>query len=439
MAFWQEHNIFEKSLQKPAPHGRFVFFEGPPTANGKPGLHHVLARAFKDLIPRYKTMRGYKVERKAGWDTQGLPVELQVEKDLGFKGKPDIEKYGVAKFNAKCRQDVWKYKADWEKLTQRMGFWLDLEHPYVTYENYYVESVWWFLKQAWLAGLMYKDYKVLPHCPRCGTALSSHEVALGYKSVSDQSVYVKFKVKPGQKIGNFTTDDNTYILSWTTTPWTLPGNVALAVGSNIDYVKVKFFITPQGDLFYEPNSTLTRNDCREEIYILAKEIFEKKFLYRKTGSVTPEEIQMSLKEGPLKYACEVLEEFKGKDLVGLMYKPLFDIKALQNDKSHRVYAADFVTTTEGTGIVHTAVMYGDDDFNLGAQVGLPKHHTVDEAGKFTKDVPEWQGKFVKDPAVEKAIVVDLKSRGLLFKEESYTHDYPFCWRCESPLIYYAKP
>ena len=407
LAFWSEHKIFEKSLAKPSPAGSFVFWEGPPTANGQPGLHHVLARAFKDLIPRYKTMRGFRVTRKAGWDTQGLPVELQVEKELKFKGKPDIEAYGVREFNAKCKADVWKYKADWEKLTERMGYWLDLEHPYVTYENYYIESLWWIFKQVDKAGLLYQDYKVLPHCPRCGTALSSHEVAQGYQSIKDTAVYVKFKVMEPQKHG---LPENTYILSWTTTPWTLPGNVALAVNDKIEYV-ISTRETERGS----------------ESFILAEDIYEKQ------GHLFKPEADFI---APKNYLPQVV---KGIKLVGLKYEPLFDIKPLQNDKSHRVYAADFVTTTDGTGVVHTAVMYGEDDFNLGTQVGLPKHHTVDEAGKFTKDVPQWAGKFVKNAEVEKGIIADLKERGLLFKEEQYTHDYPFCWRCSTPLLYYAKP
>ncbi len=388
LKYWQDNKIFEKSLNKPSPEGNFVFFEGPPTANGRPGIHHVLARAFKDLIPRYKTMRGYKVERKAGWDTQGLPVELQVEKELGFKGKPDIEKYGVKEFNDKCRADVWKYQEEWEKLTERMGYWLDLKNPYITYQRPYIESLWWILQQVHKSGLLYQDYKVLPHCPRCGTALSSHEVALGYKSVPDKAVYIKFKLK---------NEPDTYILSWTTTPWTLPGNVALAVAEDIMYEKVK---------------------VKNEFYILARE-----------------RIKAVFTDG----APDVVEKIPGKDLIGFEYEPLFDIKPLQNENSYKVYAADFVTTTDGTGVVHTAVMYGEDDFNLGTQVGLPKYHTVDENGNFTADVPAWQGKFVKDKEVEQGIVADLAKRGLLLTEETYTHDYPFCWRCSTPLLYYAKP
>jgi len=411
LAYWYEHKVFEKSLAKPAPSGRFVFFEGPPTANGQPGLHHVLARAFKDLIPRYKTMRGFHVERKAGWDTQGLPVELQVEKALKFRGKMDIEKYGVAEFNAKCREDVWKYKEDWEKLTRRMGYWLDLEHPYITYERPYIESLWWIFKQIHESGLLYQDYKVLPHCPRCATALSSHEVAQGYQEIKDRAVYVKFKVKPGQPLGTKReVPNNTYILSWTTTPWTLPGNVALAVGREIEYIM------------------LHREDNH---YILARELVEKIFPdFNESDMSSWEQIAALDKEVPL---------------ADLLYDPLFDIKPLQNDKSHRVYEANFVTTDEGTGVVHTAVMYGEDDFNLGTREGLPKHHTVDENGKFTADVPQWVGKFVRNKQVEQEIIDYLTAQGreghsgLFGKPHEYTHDYPFCWRCESPLLYYAKP
>lgn len=405
---WEVRNIFKKSLAKNPSDKPFVFFEGPPTANAKPATHHVLARAFKDLIPRYKTMQGFRVDRKAGWDTQGLPVELQVEKELGFKGKPDIEKYGIAEFNAKCREDVWKYKEEWEKLTRRMGFWLDMEHPYVTYENYYLESLWFIFKKIHEAGLLYQGYKVLPHCPRCATALSSHEVALGYKNVKDNAVYVKFKLKPGQKFGSaegYETKDSAHILSWTTTPWTLPGNVALAIAKNIKYSGI-------------------RVDGVPELLILAEELVDKVFAGRN---------------------IEHVHTFKGSELVGLQYEPLFDIPALQNENSHKVYAADFVTTTDGTGVVHTAVMYGEEDFDLGIAIGLPQHHTVDEGGNFTSDVPEFAGMPVKhkDPPTEakttNAILAYLEQHGQLFKQEMYEHDYPFCWRCATPLLYYAKP
>lgn len=395
LTYWRRYKIFDKTLSKPSPAGKFVFFEGPPTANGKPGIHHVLARAFKDLIPRYKTMRGYHVDRKAGWDTQGLPVELQVEKELGFGGKPDIEKYGVKEFNERCRADVWKYKEEWEKLTERMGFWLDLANPYITYERSYIESLWWIFKQIDKAGLLYQDYKVLPHCPRCGTALSSHEVALGYKNVDERAVYVKFKIKSHHLGHHFA--DRGYILSWTTTPWTLPGNVALAVKGDIVYVQV---------------------EVGGESLILSKD--------RLTTVMADQ-------------TYRVIREFTGEELVGWEYEPLFNIKPLQNEKSQRIYTADFVTVTEGTGVVHTAVMYGEDDFNLGKQVGLPTYHTVDESGNFTVNVPLVAGRFVKDKEVEEVILSDLRKRGLLFKEEIYNHDYPFCWRCSTPLLYYAKP
>ncbi|MFC1687885.1 isoleucine--tRNA ligase [Patescibacteria group bacterium] len=385
LAFWEKEKIFEKTLAKTKKGRPFVFFEGPPTANGKPGIHHVLARAFKDIILRYKTMQGFYVERKAGWDTHGLPVEIEVEKRLKISGKPGIEKYGIKKFNAECKKSVWKYQKDWEEMTKRIGFWLDLDHPYITYENDYIESLWSIIKQVWDKQLLYKGHKVVPHCPRCGTALSSHEVAQGYKEVTEDSVYLKFKVVGEKK---------TFILSWTTTPWTLPGNVALAVGETIDYVKAK-----------------VGNDT----YILAQAVADKVFdTYETVGAI------------------------KGKDLVGMKYEPLFDIKPLQSDISHKVYAADFVNTEEGTGIVHTAVMYGEDDYQLGEKVGLPKHHTVDSDGHFTKDVKKWAGKFVKDKKVEKGIVDDLKEQGLLLKTEPYTHSYPFCWRCDTPLLYYAK-
>ncbi|MBU1166778.1 isoleucine--tRNA ligase, partial [Patescibacteria group bacterium] len=383
LAFWDEQDIFQKSLEKNKDNDAFVFYEGPPTANGKPGIHHVLARAFKDIIPRFKTMQGYQVPRKAGWDTHGLPVELEVEKRLKISGKPDIEKYGVKEFNTQCKESVWEYKTDWEKLTKRMAYWLDLEHPYVTYDNSYIESLWWIMKQVFDKGLLYQGHKVVPHCPRCGTALSSHEVAQGYKDVTEPSVYIKFKLK---------NEDNTYVLSWTTTPWTLPGNVALAVGADIDYVKIKV-----GD----------------ENYILAKprlEIIEDDY--------------------------EIIEEMKGQDLEGLEYEPLFDSLDDTEEKSHYVTTADFVTTKDGAGVVHTAVMYGEDDYQLGQEKKLPHVHTVDENGKYNERVKEFEGVFVKD--AEKGIGEYLKEKGLLLKKENYTHSYPFCWRCDTPLLYYAK-
>ena len=386
--FWKREQIFEKSLKNRAKAKKFVFYEGPPSANGRPGIHHVLARIYKDIICRYKTMAGFYVGRKAGWDTHGLPVEIQVEKELGLKNKKDIEKYGVGQFNQKAESTVWKYKEEWDKLTDRIGFWLDLENPYITYEPHYIESLWQIIAKIWSKNLLYQDFKVVPYCARCGTVLSSHEVALGYEKITENSVYIKFKLKNSA---------NTFILSWTTTPWTLPGNVALAVGRDIkyDFVKVK-------------DATL----------ILAQNL-------RK--SVLGEIPQ------------EILKTVTGKDLIGLSYEPLFDIRQLKNEKSYKVYDADFVSTEEGTGVVHTAVMYGEDDFNFGQKVGLPKFHTVDLEGKFIKGLGLGLDALpVKSQKAQSKILKLLKEKNQLFKTLQYEHDYPFCWRCESPLLYYAK-
>ncbi len=398
LRFWKQIRAFEKSVEnrsrlpRAKSRGSFVFYEGPPTANGKPGIHHILSRAYKDIICRYKTMCGYRVERKAGWDTHGLPVEIEIEKELGLKNKKEIEKYGIAEFNEKCRQSVWRYKQDWDNLTQRMGFWIDLENPYITYEAKYMEKLWRIIKQIHEKGLLYEGHRVAPYCPRCGTALSSHEVALGYEDISEDSVFAKFP------ISNFQFP-NTFLLAWTTTPWTLPGNVALAVGAKIDYALVKPIRQAQGQQ-------------GDEYYILAKE-------------------RLNILEGD--YA--VVKEFKGKELEGLEYEPLFDSLKNEKEKKHYVALADFVSTDEGTGIVHTAVMYGEDDYNLGQKLNLPKVHTVDEQGRFNKLVPQWQGVFVKD--AEPSIIDDLKTRSLLYKKQAYTHSYPFCWRCKTPLLYYA--
>ncbi len=398
LARWKKESIFQKTLEQTKNGPRFVFFEGPPTANGRPGIHHVLARVFKDVIPRYKTMRGYFVERKAGWDTHGLPVELEVEKKLGLKSKKEVEAYGIAAFNEACKASVWTYKKEWEELTERIGFWLDLEHPYITYTPDYMESVWWILKQVWEKKLLYQDYKVVPQCPRCGTALSSHEVAQGYKRVKEQSVYIKFKIK--NEKGKIRKGD--YILSWTTTPWTLPGNVALAVGADIDYV-------------------ITKDQKTGERFIQAKSrLF--------SGPLMPTEM-------------EGVATMKGSELVGIEYEPLFDfldLEKLSGKKAYYVADADFVSTEDGTGVVHTAVMYGEDDYRLGEKIGLPKYHTVTESGLFTDDVKPWAGWFVKDDKTQAAILDYLKEHNELYKTEEYEHDYPFCWRCDSPLLYYAK-
>jgi len=392
LEFWKSNDIFKKTLKKEAPKGEFVFFEGPPTANGRPGIHHLEARAFKDAIPRYKTMQGFHVRRKGGWDTHGLPVELEVEKQLGLKSKKEIEKYGVEKFNKHCKESVWKYVNEWQEFTERMGYWIDLEDPYITYESKYIESVWNILKKVHERDLLYKDYKVVPWCPRCGTVLSSHELAQGYADVKDLSVYAKFKA----------TDKEEYFLAWTTTPWTLPGNVALAVGEDIEYVKVEI----EGD-----------------IIILAKERLEE---------IAPE--------------AEIKETLKGKDLIERSYEPLYpflkdNLPETEKEKlsnAFKIYKADFVTTEDGSGIVHTAVMYGQDDFELGNEVGLPKYHLVNDSGIFTEEAGFLSGKFVKDEEVAVDIIKDLHGRGLLLKKEKYEHTYPFCWRCKTPLIYYAR-
>jgi len=414
LEFWKKNKIFEKSLEKKSPKGNFVFYEGPPTANGKPGIHHLLARAFKDLIPRYKTMQGYYVARKAGWDTHGLPVELEVEKELGLKNKKDVEDYGIEKFNEQCKKSIWKYKGEWEKMTERIGFWIDLENPYVTYENNYIESLWWIIKQIHEKGLLYKGHKVIPQCPRCGTALSSHEVAQGYKNIKEDSVYIKFRVKNKK---------NEYILAWTTTPWTLPGNIALAVGENIDYSIIEI-----------------KSDNKKENYIIATDLTNKVFnvqLWDKNGHFQ-NQVTGSPRGKQTEY--KLIKRIKGKDLIGLEYEPLFPgvIKGNEEnaENAFKVYGADFVSTEDGTGVVHTAVMYGQDDYELGEKIGLPKVHTVNLDGTFNELISKWQGKFVKD--VESEIIEDLKKRNLLYKTEEYAHDYPFCWRCDTPLIYYAK-
>ncbi|MBU6500399.1 MAG: class I tRNA ligase family protein [Patescibacteria group bacterium] len=403
LKFWNESDIFAKTLAKRKGAKKFIFYEGPPTANGRPGVHHILARAFKDIIPRYKAMRGYLVPRKGGWDTHGLPVEIGVEKQLGLKTKKDIENYGVEAFNKKCRESVWEYKDEWERLTKRMGFWLDLKDPYITYESSYIETLWWIIKRFWTKKLLYKGHKVVPWCVRCGTSLSSHELALGYKETTDDSVYIKFKLKRGQKIGGyFSAGDDTYVLSWTTTPWTLPGNVALAVGKNIKYAVLKKMI-----------------DGKIERWIVAEE---------------------AVKNNPAIFgsAPDLREIFEGNELIGLSYEPLFEIPALRSPSSYKVYDADFVNTTEGTGVVHTAVMYGEDDYQLGLKVGLPRYHTVDEVGKFTKDVSGFSGLFAKSKETEAGIVEHLKQRGSLLKVLPYKHDYPYCWRCGTPILYYAR-
>ena len=382
--FWKSKNKeIKKSLQDNLKKKIFSFLEGPPTANAPPGLHHLEVRTFKDLICKFRYMQGFSVPRKGGWDCHGLPVEVQVEKQLGLKNKKEVLDYGIGKFIEKCRGDVFSYIRDWNKSTEELAYWVDLEKPYRTLDNEYIESVWWSLKELYNKKMLYEGHKVVPFCTRCGTPLSSHEVALGYKDIIEESVYVAFKLKG---------KGNEYILAWTTTPWTLPGNVALAVGEKIDYVKVKL----------EDGDNL----------ILAKD-------------------KIDLIKGKHK----IVEEMKGKKLVGLEYEPLYDIRELKSKNSYKVIPADFVSTEEGTGVVHTAVMYGEDDYVVGTKLGLPKVHTVGQDGKFLDNVPKFKGIFVKD--AEGAIMKDLQDRKLLFKREAVTHSYPFCWRCGSPLLYYA--
>ena len=388
LKLWKKQDVFKKTIEQRKGKPEYVFYEGPPTANGRPGVHHVLARAFKDMFPRYKIMRGYHVSRRGGWDTHGLPVEIEVEKQLGFNNKQQIEEYGIDKFNALCKKSVFTYIQDWEKLTDRIAFWVDLETAYVTYENEYMESVWWILKNFWDKDLLFKGYKVVPYCPRCGTPLSDHEVALGYEEVSDPSVFVRMPLvdKP-----------DTSLLVWTTTPWTLPGNVAVAAAANVDYVTIE-----------------RDNDGTKEKLILAKSLVEKLF--------KDEEVK-------------VLETFKGKKLKGVKYHPLFTF--LPPDKpAHFVALGDFVTTEDGSGLVHIAPAFGQEDMQLAKENDLPVLMTVLPDGTFIPEVTPWRGIFVKD--ADPLIIKDLDARGLLFRTEKYTHTYPFCWRCHTPLLYYAR-
>ncbi len=385
MKFWKEHKIADKCIEIREGCPQFTFYDGPPTANGKPHIGHIITRAVKDIIPRYKTMKGYEVFRKAGWDTHGLPVELEVEKMLGISGKPQIEDYGVEPFIQKCKESVWKYETEWREMSDRVGYWADMDHPYVTYHNDYIESVWWALRQIWDKGLIYKGHKIVPYCPRCGTALSSHEVAQGYKDVKETSAIAKFAVRG---------EENTYILAWTTTPWTLPSNVGLCMNPNETYVKVK-----TGD----------------EYYILAEALVK---------SVLGEEAEY-----------EVVESKKGDDFKGIRYMPLFDFVA-DDDNAFKVVTDNYVTLTDGTGVVHIAPAFGEDDARVGRANGLPFRQYVDPQGNFTKEVTPWVGTFVKDG--DKFVLEYLKERGTLFAALPFEHSYPFCWRCDTPLIYYAR-
>lgn len=383
LKFWKENRIFEKTLEKTKDGEEFSFYDGPPTANGKPHIGHILTRVMKDIIPRFKTMKGYHATRKAGWDTHGLPVELEVEKQLGMDGKQDIEKYGIEPFIQKCKESVWKYKTEWEKMSDRVGYWVDMEHPYVTYDDNYIESEWWSLKNIFDRGLIYKGHKIVPYCPRCGTALSSHEVAQGYKDVEEKTAVAAFKVKG---------EEETYVLAWTTTPWTLPSNVALCMNPDYDYVRI---------------------ESKGAKYILAKE-----------------RVRVFFNEGEY----SVVEEKKGKDYEGLTYEPLYACyKGVKN--AYRVVTDGYVTLDEGTGVVHIAPAFGEDDARVGRKYDLPFVQMVDDRGNMAEGAP-FAGTFCKD--ADKFILKDLKEKGLLFKTMNVVHSYPFCWRCDTPLLYYAR-
>lgn len=386
--WWKKNRIFERSLESRNDGIPFTFFEGPPTANGKPGIHHVMARTVKDLFCRYKTLKGYRVERKGGWDTHGLPVEIEVEKELGLEGRAQIEEYGIAEYNAKCRSSVLKYKDQWDELTHRMAYWVDLENPYITFDNDYIESVWWAFKQLYDKGLVYKGYKIQWYSPGSGTVLSSHEVSLGYKETQDPSVYVKFPLDADERVS---------FLAWTTTPWTIISNMALTVNRNLDYVKVK--VEEKGETEY---------------FILAKNCLEK----------------------TLTHEYEIVEEYKGEDLLGWVYKPVFDYAAREMPKEDawRVIHADYVTTDEGTGVVHTAPAFGADDYEAGQKEGIPMYNPIDEEGRFTEKVPEFAGMWFKD--ADREIARAIRDKGLMYRHETYLHNYPFDWRKGTPLMSY---
>lgn len=383
---WQAEKIPERSVTEREGAPRFIFYEGPPTANGRPGIHHVLARTLKDTVCRYKTMQGYQVYRKAGWDTHGLPVEIEVEKQLGLSSKQGIEEYGIEPFNKKCRESVFTYEKEWRRMTERIGYWLDMDHPYITLDNNYIESVWWILKRFFDAGLIYEGHKIMPYCSRCGTPLASHEVSLGYKDETIDSIYIRMKV-----VGK----DNEYFLVWTTTPWTLPSNVALAVHPEYTYVKAQ-----------RPDD--------ETIYILVKE---------RVGAVLGKD-------------AKILEELKGADLIGIAYEQFLPFISVKDNAAFKVYGAEFVSTEDGTGIVHIAPAFGEDDYQLGKKYNLPFLQPVNKEGKFTPEITPWAGRFVREADLD--ITRYLKAEGKLYHKERMTHSYPYCWRCDTPLLYYGR-
>ena len=401
METWSEEGTFEATIEaRRGGASPFTFLEGPPTANGKPGIHHVLSRLFKDMVCRWKTMEGHVVERKGGWDTHGLPVEIEVQKKLDLMSNEAIEEYGMEAFNDKCKESVWTYEEAWREMTERMGFWVDMDDPYVTLHDEYIESAWWSLKQMFDKGLLFRGHKVLPYCPQTGTSYSTHEVSLGYKEVSEPAVYIKFQL----------IDDDASILAWTTTPWTLPGNVGLAIGPDVTYCRVRITESPSGSWDGRGGA-----EVGEEL-ILAKDLLS----------------------DVLRHQVEVIEEFSGATLIGKAYRPLFPgaIDRGDSESAWTVVEADFVTTTDGTGVVHTAVMYGEEDYNLGMQVGLPAQHTVGIDGSFVSGTHHLlDGRYVKD--CDSDIIDYLSDEGMLYREHIYTHDYPHCWRTDHPLLYYA--
>ncbi len=380
--FWKENNIPQKSIDMRAGEDKFIFYEGPPTANGMPGIHHAISRTLKDIVCRYKTMQGFQVKRKAGWDTHGLPVEIEVQKQLGISDKREIEEYGIEKFNEKCRDSVFEYEKEWRQMTELLGYWLDLDNPYITLRSEYMETVWWLLHQFWKNDMIYSDKKIVPFCPSCGTPLSSHEVAQGYEQTKDPSIFIKFKVKG---------EENTYFLAWTTTPWTLISNVALVVHPSFNYVKIK---------------------VKDEYFILAK----------KRLDVIEDEY-------------EIVENYVGTDLEMKEYEQLFPF-IKPNKKAFYVALGEYVTLEDGTGVVHTAPAFGEEDFMIGKRYDLPFIQPVDEKGYFTQEITDWTGEFIKK--ADPKIIDNLKERNLLYKKSVITHTYPFCWRCDSPLIYFAR-
>ena len=420
LLFWRENNIFLRSVANRIGKMRFTLYEGPPTANGRPGIHHVISRVFKDVMPRYKTMRGYFAPRIGGWDTHGLPVELEVEKQLGFSIKADIEAYGIARFNQKCRDSVFKYLEDWNAITERVGFWVDLEHAYVTMDNSYIESDWWAIRQMWDSGSIYQGYRVTPHCPRCGTSLSSHEVAQGYKDdIPDPSVYVKFRVEDPLFMARMTTiglaEKPVFLLAWTTTPWTLPGNTALAICSGADYALVG-----SGDSYIILAYPRLRAVGLSEEHVAA---------------IIPGRELIGVRYLPL-YNPHAFDVERARfDVNSRQTSPVIDRQPATLDLTYRVITTDFVSMEDGTGIVHVAPAFGEVDFEAGRLQGLDFVQHVDLEGKITGGYP-FAGRFVK--SADKDIIADLRARGMLLKDEVVHHTYPFCWRCDTPLLYYAK-